>query len=87
MSGRSLLSYLNEFTPDWPHGHVVVFGSIVLPFVVKVTDATGDYPIWGYVVDGTTNLGAFVRMVATALVAHTSATPRRRGLYNTHHLV
>ena len=44
--------YLNEFTPDWPHGHVIVFndGSTVLPFVVKVTDAPGNCPIWGHVV-------------------------------------
>lgn len=45
--------YLNEFTPDWPHGHVVVFSDgVVRPFIVKVTNVPGDFPIWGYTVDG-----------------------------------
>ncbi|MFZ1680098.1 MAG: hypothetical protein WAT70_03695 [Rhizobiaceae bacterium] len=45
--------YLNEFTPDWPHGHVVVLSDgTAKPFVVKVTNVPGDFPIWGYTVDG-----------------------------------
>ena len=49
-----MTGYLNVFTPNWPHGYVVVFNNdrTVLPFVVKVTDAPGNYPIWGYAVDG-----------------------------------
>jgi len=45
--------YLNEFTPDWPHGHVLVLDDgTAKPFVVKVTNVPGDFPIWGYTVDG-----------------------------------
>lgn len=47
------LDYLNEFTPDWPHGHVLVLDDgTAKPFVVKVTNVPGDFPIWGYTVDG-----------------------------------
>lgn len=45
--------YLNEFTPDWPLGHVLVLDDgTAKPFVVKVTNVPGDFPIWGYTVDG-----------------------------------
>ncbi len=44
-----MTDYLNEFTPDWPYGHVVVTRSgSTRPFVVKVTDAPGEFPIWGH---------------------------------------
>lgn len=43
--------YLNEFTPDWPHGHVVIrYDGSVSPFVVKVTDGPGETQIWGHTV-------------------------------------
>ena len=46
-----MTDYLNEFTPDWPHGHVLVTSDgIARPFVVKVTDGPGEFPIWGHVV-------------------------------------
>ena len=47
-----MTDYLNEFTPDWPHGHVMVpCEDTVHPFIVKVTDWPGKYPILGYIVD------------------------------------
>lgn len=46
-----MTAYLNEFTLDWPHGHVVVTRSgSTRPFVVKVTDWPGKFPIWGHLV-------------------------------------
>ena len=43
--------YLNEFTPDWPYGHVIVTRSgSTRPFVVKVTNWPGKFPIWGHIV-------------------------------------
>jgi len=46
-----MTDYLDEFTPDWPHGHVVVTRSgSTRPFVVKVTDWPGKFPIWGHLV-------------------------------------
>lgn len=54
--------YLNEFTPDWPHGHVVVLSDgTVKPFVVKVTDAPGD---WYFRADGGNVFGEHLRNVA-----------------------
>ena len=49
-----MTDYLNEFTPDWPHGHVLVYADgTAKPFVVKVTDAPGEFPIWGHPVSET----------------------------------
>ena len=46
-----MTDYLNEFTPDWPHGHVLVLSDgTAMPFVVKVTDGPGETPIWGHTV-------------------------------------
>ena len=46
-----MTDYLNEFTPDWPHGHVIVFpDGTTKPFVVKVWDWPGEFPIWGHMV-------------------------------------
>lgn len=43
--------YLDEFTPDWPYGHVIVTRSgSTRPFVVKVTNWPGKFPIWGHIV-------------------------------------
>lgn len=48
--------YLNEFTPDWPHGHVVVLGTgrvkvkvRVKPFTILTTSGPGEFPIWGHI--------------------------------------
>ena len=44
-----MTDYLNEFTPDWPHGHVLVHDNgDTVPFIVKVTDWPGKYSIWGH---------------------------------------
>jgi len=62
--------FLNEFTADWPHGHVIVFADgITAPFVVKVTDWPGEFPIRGHVAgldlpwrsraDGSSNLSHY----------------------------
>lgn len=48
-----MTDYFNEFTPDWPHGHVIVLSDgSATPFVVKVTDWPGEFPIRGHEVGG-----------------------------------
>lgn len=67
--------YLNEFTPDWPHGHVVIYkNGTTKPFITLTSKDPGDFPIWGHPIgdtfpwrfhaDGTSGHAYYLRNVA-----------------------